>query len=178
MIFGCKSSIIHPSEDIHIDIQAWISMQGQWISVNDKYPWIDIHVFMNISLPLSLLLWISIWISIDLYGYPCIDLLWILDPGFKFEARRTLTSFTPLQSWSNHALWSQSRRLVSLPVHFRSSTTNSREDGGLGRENGSTFSTAPPEKPTSWQTTFASAKPNPSSQTAPHLPRTGERSEY
>jgi len=21
------------------------------------------------------------WISLDFYGYPCIDLLWILDPG-------------------------------------------------------------------------------------------------
>ena len=28
-----------------------------------------------------MLLWISIWISLDFYGYPCIDLLWILDPG-------------------------------------------------------------------------------------------------
>jgi len=26
-------------------------------------------------------LWISIWISLDFYGYPCINLLWILDPG-------------------------------------------------------------------------------------------------
>jgi len=28
-----------------------------------------------------MLLWISIGISLDFYGYPCIDLLWILDPG-------------------------------------------------------------------------------------------------
>jgi len=42
----------------------------------------DFHVFMDISLQLSaVLLWISIWISLDFYGYPCIDLLWILDPG-------------------------------------------------------------------------------------------------
>ena len=27
MIFGCRSSIIHRSVDIHIDIQAGISMQ-------------------------------------------------------------------------------------------------------------------------------------------------------
>jgi len=26
-------------------------------------------------------LWISIWISLDFYGYPCIDLLGIIDPG-------------------------------------------------------------------------------------------------
>jgi len=28
MIFGCQSWIIHASVDIHIDIQAGISMQG------------------------------------------------------------------------------------------------------------------------------------------------------
>ena len=38
----------------------------------------DIHVFMDISLQLSMLL----WISMDFYGYPCIGLLWILDPGW------------------------------------------------------------------------------------------------
>ena len=38
----------------------------------------DINVFMDISLQLSLLL----LVSMDFYGYPCIDLLWILDPGF------------------------------------------------------------------------------------------------
>jgi len=36
---------------------------------------------MDVSLQLSIVLWISIWISLDFYGYPCIDLLWILDPG-------------------------------------------------------------------------------------------------
>jgi len=41
----------------------------------------DFQVFMDISLQFSMLLWISIWISLDFYGYPCIDLLWILDPG-------------------------------------------------------------------------------------------------
>jgi len=43
----------------------------------------DIY-FMDISLQLSMVLWISIWISLDFYGYPCIDLLWILDPGQDF----------------------------------------------------------------------------------------------
>jgi len=37
--------------------------------------------FMDISLEYSMLLWISIWISLDFYGHPCIDLLWILDAG-------------------------------------------------------------------------------------------------
>jgi len=36
---------------------------------------------MDISLQLSIPLWIYNWISLDFYGYPCIDLLWILDPG-------------------------------------------------------------------------------------------------
>jgi len=68
MIFGCQSSIIHTSVDIHIDIQAPISMQGhsamdirkQEMSINE-YPY-----FMDISLQLSMLL----WISLDFYGYP------------------------------------------------------------------------------------------------------------
>jgi len=28
MIFGCQSSIIYINVDIHLDIQAWKSMQG------------------------------------------------------------------------------------------------------------------------------------------------------
>jgi len=47
----------------------------------------DINVFMDISLQLSMLLWISLWISMDFNGYPCIDLLWLLEPGIsaRFE---------------------------------------------------------------------------------------------
>ena len=41
----------------------------------------NIHVFRDISLQLSMLLLVSIWISLDIYGCPCIDLLWILDSG-------------------------------------------------------------------------------------------------
>ena len=36
---------------------------------------------MYITLQLSMLLQIFIWISLDLYGYPCNELLCILDPG-------------------------------------------------------------------------------------------------
>jgi len=36
---------------------------------------------MDISLQLSMLLWISICISMDVYGYSCMDLLWILVLG-------------------------------------------------------------------------------------------------
>jgi len=48
----------------------------------------DIHVFMDISLQLSMLLWISIWISLDFYGYPCIYLLWVLDPGIELAVQQ------------------------------------------------------------------------------------------
>jgi len=50
-------------------------MDIQLMSVEHKYP------RMDISLQLSMLLLISIWLSIDFYGYPCMDLLGILDPG-------------------------------------------------------------------------------------------------
>jgi len=43
----------------------------------------DIHVFMDISIHFYMLLRISIWISLPFYGYPCVDLLWILDPGLQ-----------------------------------------------------------------------------------------------
>ena len=69
MIFGCQSSIIHISVDIHIDIQARISMQGHSAMDTSKqmirYPCLSgyqssfIHDFMDISLQLSML-----------YGYP------------------------------------------------------------------------------------------------------------
>jgi len=45
-----------------------------------------IHVFMDISLQTSMLL----WISLDFYGYPCIELLLVLDPGIR---KRSLLSY-------------------------------------------------------------------------------------
>jgi len=77
---------------LQVSTQVWISTLIskrrypykdilQWISVTNKYLWMDILVFMDISLQFSMLLWISVWISLDFYGYPCIVLLWILDPG-------------------------------------------------------------------------------------------------
>ena len=66
------------------DIQTWISKQGYpckdilqyirgaWISTNRYYCFIS-----NIRM----LLLISTWISNDFFGYPSMDLLWILDPG-------------------------------------------------------------------------------------------------
>jgi len=79
MIFGCQSSIIHTSVDIHIDIQARISMQGhsamdirkQEMSING-YSWFYgyqfsiIYAFMDIHLDILGCLWISMhWLAID-----------------------------------------------------------------------------------------------------------------
>ena len=51
MIFGCQSSITYTSVDIHVDIQARISMQGtSAMDILKKQISIDIHVFMDISL--------------------------------------------------------------------------------------------------------------------------------
>jgi len=70
-----------------VRISTLISKQGypckdilHWVSVEHEYPRMDTYVFMDISLQFSMLLFISMWISIDFYGYPCMDLLWILDP--------------------------------------------------------------------------------------------------
>ena len=84
------------STDIHMDIHAfWKSlfnypcmsgythwypsraMQGHSAMDICKCPWIDIYVFVDISLQSFMLLWIFIWIYMDFYGYPCMDLLWI-----------------------------------------------------------------------------------------------------
>jgi len=64
----------YPSTDIH----ARTFRNGYPLTINLHKL---ISMFMDISLQLSMLLWISIWIYLDFYGYPCIDLLWILDPG-------------------------------------------------------------------------------------------------
>jgi len=68
MILGCQSSIIHTKVDIHIDIHAAIFIWKdilKLISVTNKRPRIDIHIFMDIRLQSYMLLWISIWISLD-----------------------------------------------------------------------------------------------------------------
>jgi len=70
MIFGYQSSIIHASVDIHIDIQARISIQGhsamdirknihEWISIFNRYQSSTIHAFMDIHLDILVFLWIS-----------------------------------------------------------------------------------------------------------------------
>jgi len=69
--------------DIHIDFQAGISMQGhstmdiRGIQISmDRYP-----CFYEYQSLIIYALWIHIWITIDFYGYPSMDLLWILVPG-------------------------------------------------------------------------------------------------
>jgi len=72
MIFGCQSSIIHKSVDIHVDIQARISLRGhsamdirkQLISINEYpcfygYQSSIIHAFLDIQLDILGFLWIS-----------------------------------------------------------------------------------------------------------------------
>jgi len=70
--FGCQSSILRTSEDIHIDIQTRIPMQGHstmdvrqtWISTNG-YPCLYgyqssiIHDFIDIHSDIHWFLWIS-----------------------------------------------------------------------------------------------------------------------
>jgi len=55
----------------------------------------DIHVLMDISLQLSMLLWISTCISMDLCGYPSTDLPWILDPGLMNITTHRLVERAP-----------------------------------------------------------------------------------
>ena len=54
---GCQSSIIHTSVDIHINIQAGISMQGH-SAMDIRKQWISINGY-----------WIRIWTSV--FNYPC-----------------------------------------------------------------------------------------------------------
>jgi len=76
MIFVCQSSIIHTSLDIHIDIQAGVSMQGhsamdvrkQYISINGYtcfhgYQSSIIHAIMDIRLDILGFLWISMQLA-------------------------------------------------------------------------------------------------------------------
>jgi len=78
IIFGCQSSIIHTRVDIYIDIQAGISMQGHSAmdsrKVDNKYPLLDIHVFM-ISLFILTCFYRypfgCLWISMDIHALTC-----------------------------------------------------------------------------------------------------------
>ena len=72
----------------------------------------DILVFMDISLQLSIILWISIWISLDFYGYPCIDLLWILDPGLSRLQFTCTKIFTIITFVSKYGVPSKTNRNI------------------------------------------------------------------
>ena len=73
----------------------------QWMCLNKKYLWMDIFVFIDMSLIIHVL-WISISISMDLYGYPCMDLLWILDPRRWGVLHPT---WRPRRLWPLRAPW-------------------------------------------------------------------------
>ena len=61
MIFGCQSSVIYASVDIHIAIQAGVSMPGHSaIGIRKhKYPRVDIH-FYGYQSSIFMLLWTPI----------------------------------------------------------------------------------------------------------------------
>jgi len=90
MIFGCQYSILLTRADIHIDIQTMVSMQGHSAALYVGGTSISTIFFLSIfygyqsSPQLSMLLLIPIWMSIDFYGYPCMDLLWILYPEILY----------------------------------------------------------------------------------------------
>jgi len=86
----------------------------------------DIHVFMNIGLQLSILLWISIWISLDFYGYPCIDLLWILDLWWTKNVDRLVEQCL----FVARGHFSSQLALCHLPVDV-TMTSNSRPGGTI-----------------------------------------------
>jgi len=70
--FWIQSSILHTSVDeYHMYINVNITLiSKQGYPCKDILQMMDIHVFMDISLLLSMLLWISIRIYFDFYGYP------------------------------------------------------------------------------------------------------------
>jgi len=74
------------------------------------YPWKHIHVFMDISLQLSILSWISICISMDFYGYLCMDLLWILAPGIN-QDMSIIMVFLKILRWITISMKSSRRDL-------------------------------------------------------------------
>jgi len=102
--------------DKHIDIPEGISTQGhssmdihknkfvikiirEWISF--MHIGLKLSMLLWISIRISMLLWISIRISMYFYEYPCIDLIWILDPGKPHKDLR-----------SKHLLINQNSRKV------------------------------------------------------------------
>ena len=87
----------------------------------------DIHVFMDISLQLSMLLWISILISFDFYGYPCIELLWILDPGYPSLGRKFLRTLKLISDHSPGREWAE--------IGYRKCVVTSRKCSSDGRRD-------------------------------------------
>jgi len=88
-------------------------------------------MFMDIRLQLSMLFWISMWISmwifLDFYGYPCIDLLWILDPGMRTEF-----SFV-VRCWNGDGVGVSVARSVSDALDSQSKYSSLRRGNGFLR---------------------------------------------
>jgi len=76
MVFGCQSSFIHTSVDIHIDIQAGVSMQGHY-AIDIRKQQISMNgfpCFMDISFQLSMFYgypFVYPWISMDIHALTC-----------------------------------------------------------------------------------------------------------
>jgi len=50
-------------------------------STIDIRDWISVFYAFQYSINHTVPLWKSVWISMDIYGYPCMGLLWVLDSG-------------------------------------------------------------------------------------------------
>jgi len=94
--FKCGCAHWYPSKDVH----ARTFYNGCPWNMNIQRT--DIHVFMDISIQLSMLSLISIWMSIDFYGYgyPCMDLL---DSRSRVDACFLIQ---PVSPWFSNNSWS------------------------------------------------------------------------
>ena len=109
-----KSPILHTSADIHIDIQAKISLQGH-STMKHEFPRMDIHVLWISVFKYPCFYYYPVWISIDFYGYPCMDLLWILDPNLSvaWRSRRGTEEIVPLSFLHNFRLQTSAEKKAS-----------------------------------------------------------------
>jgi len=105
--YKCGYPHWYPSRDNH----ARTFCNGYLLKSN--YPWMDVHVFMDINLQLSMLLWIPLWIFLYLHGYPWMGLLWILDPGTGFQIIGSFFREDNPSSWRSHFIFCDWLALIS-----------------------------------------------------------------
>jgi len=84
---------------------------------------------MDISIQLSMLIWISNWISLDFYGYPCIDLIWILDSG-GFE-QISLANLVIVRTLISHDGVSNKANILIMCIRFCSTFIMGNKAGHL-----------------------------------------------